>query len=141
MSHEHTITGDTARQDLPYWRPLVDLVGVELADWFMWMFAIDLAEGARVHAYKHIATRRYFHLAEDGRAFVYVGDRHYRGIAPRDAIDAAFTNWDRLAPAPDDPAAVRAALARARATAFSAASTRGGCGRVARGAARGRRTP
>ena len=117
MPHQATIRGTTTPQDLPYWRPLIDLVGLDLVDWFMWMFAIRLADGARVHAYKHVATRRYFHLAEDGRAFVYVGDEQYRQIAPRQAIDLAFTNWDRLAPAPPDPTAVRAALRRARATA------------------------
>jgi hypothetical protein len=117
MPQHATISGSTARQDLPYWRPLIDLVGLELADWFMWMFAIDLADGARVHAYKHVATRRYLHLAHDGRAFVYVGHKHYREIAPRQAIDAVFARWDRLFPTPDDPAAFRAALARARAAA------------------------
>ena len=117
MSHEGTIVGVTTRQDLPYWRPLLDLVGSDLADWFMWMFAIDLADGFRAHAYKHVATRRYLHLAEDGRAFLYVGDEHYREIAPRHAIDAAFMGWDRLIPTPPDPTAFRVALSRARATA------------------------
>jgi hypothetical protein len=117
MPQQATISGHAARQDLPYWRPLIDLVGPDLADWFMWMFAIRLADGARVHAYKHVATRRYFHLAEDGRAFVYVGNQHYREIARRQAIDLAFAGWDRLAPTPPHPAAFRAALSRARATA------------------------
>jgi hypothetical protein len=30
-----------------------------------------MEDGRRLHAYKHIDTRRYVHLCEDGTAFVY----------------------------------------------------------------------
>ena len=66
-----TLTGRSISSQ-PNWKPLLDLIGLELVDWFMWMFAIELSDGARVHAYKHRTTRRYFHLGEDGRAFAYI---------------------------------------------------------------------
>jgi hypothetical protein len=33
------------------------------------MHSVRLDDDAVVHAYKHLSTRRYCHLAEDGRAF------------------------------------------------------------------------
>jgi hypothetical protein len=33
----------------------------------MWMFEVRLSDGTPLHAYKHIDTRRYLHLASDGR--------------------------------------------------------------------------
>ena len=68
----------------------------------MWMFDLELADGVRAHAYKHVATRRYLHLAEDGRAFVCEGDRRYREIQPRHAIQLAFAGWESLSPEPAD---------------------------------------
>jgi hypothetical protein len=111
MLGDDTIRGIARRSDAPEWRPLVDLIGTELAEWFMWMFDLALAEGARVHAYKHVATRRYLHLAEDGRAFVYEGDERYREILPRRAIHMAFAGWESLSPEPGDLVA-HAALRR-----------------------------
>lgn len=35
------------------------------------MCEIELKGGMRLHVYKHIDTRRYLHLTEDGRAFVF----------------------------------------------------------------------
>jgi hypothetical protein len=57
-----------------------------------------------VHAYKHIATRRYFHLAEDGRVFAYTRGGRYTEIHPRHAVDAVFDGWEQLRPEPEDPA-------------------------------------
>jgi hypothetical protein len=111
MLGDDTIRGIALRSDAPEWRPLVDLIGTELAEWFMWMFDLALAEGARVRAYKHVATRRYVHLAEDGRAFVYEGDERYREILPRRAIHMAFAGWESLSPEPVDLVA-HAALPR-----------------------------
>ena len=102
---------DTER---PVWQPLLDLIGVQLVEWFMWMFEIELADGTRVHAYKHVSTRRYFHLGEDGRAFAYRSEDRYAEISPHEAIDEAFTGWEGLLPQPSDPEVVRAALRRAR---------------------------
>jgi hypothetical protein len=102
MLGDDTIRGTALRSDEPEWRPLVDLVGSELAEWFMWMFDLALTDAARVHAYKHVATRRYLHLAEDGRTFVYDGDERYREILPRHAIHPAFAGWESLSPEPVD---------------------------------------
>ena len=55
----------------PNWEPLIDLVGLELVRWFMWMGQVELIDDTLVHAYKHVATRRYLHVGEDGRLFAY----------------------------------------------------------------------
>jgi len=60
-----------SRLERPNWDPLIDLVGLELVRWFMWMGQIELVDDTVMHAYKHVATRRYFHVAEDGRLFTY----------------------------------------------------------------------
>jgi hypothetical protein len=98
----------------PVWQPLVDLVGEHLAEWFMWMFEVELADQTPLHAYKHVSTRRYLHLTEDGRAFVYQPEADYAEIAPRQALRLVFAEWERLLPPPDDPGAVRDAVRRAR---------------------------
>jgi hypothetical protein len=114
MSSSPTLPARHVQYDRPDWGPLEDLIGFELADWFMWMCEFELEDGVPLHAYKHIATRRYFHLATDGRAFAYTADGRYREIRRRDAIDLAFEKWDVLRPEPEDPDAVRAALRHAR---------------------------
>ena len=113
MLSEQDIWGESAQCEEPEWRPLIDIVGVELAAWFMWMCEIELDDETRVHAYKHICTRRYFHLAMDGRAYVYVPRRCYREIDRRQAIDIAFECWQELCPE-EEHDAIRAALRRAR---------------------------
>jgi hypothetical protein len=113
MSGSGTILGTLVQYDIPSWEPLYGLVGVDLADWFMWMCEIELADRSRVHAYKHIATRCSFHIAEDGRVFAYTRGCRYTEIHPRHAIDAVFDGWEQLRPEPEDPAAVRDTLQRA----------------------------
>ena len=108
MLSEHDIAGEMCQYDEPDWQPLYGIVGIHLADWFMWMHEIELDDGVRVHAYKHIATRRYFHLGVDGRAFVYMpaarlsAPGSYREIDRLDAIDLVFLTWEELRPQPDD---------------------------------------
>ena len=87
MRSDHVIAGKVSQYEEPDWGPLRDLVGMELADWFMWMHEIELDDGSAVHAYKHIATRCYFHLSLDGRALVYMPGGFYHEIEPRRAID------------------------------------------------------
>ncbi len=112
MFSDQDIAGEVCQYDEPDWQPLYDLVGVHLADWFMWMFEIELDDGAHVHAYKHITTRCYFHLAEDGRAFVYLRGGGYREIDRRHAIDLVFDGWEELASGPEEDDVT--ALERAR---------------------------
>lgn len=112
MLSAHQLTGTLAQYDEPTWGPLLLLVGRELTGWFMWMNEIRLEDGAAVHAYKHIFTRRYIHLAEDGRAFVYIPRGEYRQITRYDAIDLAFVGWESLHE-PDDHDVIRVELERA----------------------------
>ncbi len=113
-----TLTGRSISSQ-PNWKPLLDLIGLELVDWFMWMFAIELSDGTRVHAYKHRTTRRYFHLSEDGRAFAYIPRYSYLGVEPAQAIDEAFHEWDELYPEPDAAALGAFDVMRRRASSAS----------------------
>jgi hypothetical protein len=124
MLSNDIIAGTLKQFDEPDWEPLRELVGMDLAGWFMWMHEIKLADASTVHAYKHVATRRYLHLAHDGRAFTYVPRGGYLEIHPRHAIDLAFEHWDEVAPGPDDPEVVRTALRRARRAAAARVSRR-----------------
>lgn len=54
------------------------------------MFAVDLANGRRIYAYKHIATRNYVHVSADGHAYVYMPDGRYREIDPLWLLDEAL---------------------------------------------------
>jgi len=117
MPRSRTLTGRSIRVDRPCWQPLIDLVGLDLVDWFMWMDALELSDGTRVHAYKHRATRRYFHLAEDGRTFAFIPSYSYAEISREEAIEEAFDGWETTLPEPDGPAP--GALARLRAGAAS----------------------
>lgn len=66
----------------------------------MWIREIELADGSALHAYKHVSTRRYFHLTEDGRAFAYQPRARYTELTLARPFDAAFAGWDELLPAP-----------------------------------------
>lgn len=114
MPRTRSQAGRLRQYDRPNWQPLEDLIGYDLADWFMWMGEFELADGTRIHDYKHQATRRYFHLGEDGRAFASTRGGRYLAIPPEDAIGDAFRDWEVLLPQPDEPAAVEADLIRAR---------------------------
>lgn len=94
------LAGAIYQWELPEWQPLMELVG-ELATWFMWMGELRLDDGTRLHAYKHAETRRYAHIAADGRTFRYLpparlddpDDGAYREISRATAIDEAFLDW------------------------------------------------
>jgi hypothetical protein len=73
-----TFAGEIADVENPEWEPLLGLLATD----FMWMGAIDLEDGRRIHAYKHWWTRRYVHLDRDGVAFGYTGDGRYREVEP-----------------------------------------------------------
>jgi hypothetical protein len=63
----------TRNHDRPDWGPLVELAPAHV-EHFMWMFEVELENGIVLHAYKHWETRRYLHLDEAGRAYVYIWD-------------------------------------------------------------------
>ena len=113
-----TLNGRPTNSELPYWPPLIDLVGLELVDGFMWMLEILLEDDSMLHAYKHIETRRYLHLHEDGgRAFVCVGPGRYCEVDPRTALEAVVADWELSLVEDADADPIRAALATARARA------------------------
>ena len=56
----------------------------------MWMFEVELSNGKRLHAYKHIDTRRYVHLDRDGAAFVYEEPDRYRTFPVTRVLAAVF---------------------------------------------------
>jgi hypothetical protein len=75
----------------PDWAPLLAVVGDVMAESFMWMSEIRLADGCRFHAYKHLVTRRYLNLARTGRAFEEVGETAYREVAVPVAVTRALS--------------------------------------------------
>jgi hypothetical protein len=75
------IRGKRLRVDAPEWEPLLNLAPDHVVD-FMWMGTIQLVDGMRLQAYKHRWTRRYLHLSEDGRAFVFVPKTRYEEVNP-----------------------------------------------------------
>jgi hypothetical protein len=91
---ERTIPGTVRQGERPVWQPLVDVVGDDLAGWFMWMYEIELADRSPLHAYKHISTRRYLHLSEDRRAFLYRSEDAYDEIPLLRAIHLVFGGWE-----------------------------------------------
>jgi hypothetical protein len=98
----------------PSWEPLIGLVGKDLVPGFMWMFALEMDDGAEVHGYKSAATRQYIHLAVDGRAFTHHSGERYEEISTREAVEQAFNGWEDAFPQPKYPEAVRALLERHR---------------------------
>jgi hypothetical protein len=113
MAATESIRGYLAQHERPCWKALVRVLGHELASWFMWMFEVELADGTRLHAYKHVSTRRYVHLDPTGRAFHYDGGE-YQEVAVPVAIARAFVGWERSGPSERDAVALRAAMSRAR---------------------------
>jgi hypothetical protein len=101
MPDYRTLRGRMSRLERPDWDPLIDLVGLELVRWFMWMGQIELVDDTRVHAYKHVATRRYLHIGEDRRLFAYRSPDTYLQIDVDEAIEEAFHGWEDLLPEPD----------------------------------------
>jgi hypothetical protein len=83
----------------------------------MWMGEIELSDGTALHGYKHVATRRYLHLDEDGRAFGYGSKGRYGQIAAATAVAQAVAGWEDIMPEPSegDVSALRGAVQRLRA--------------------------
>lgn len=73
--------GKWLKVDAPEWEPLLILAPDHVVD-FMWMGTVQLTDGTRLQAYKHYWTRRYLHLSEDGRAFVFVPKTRYEEVNP-----------------------------------------------------------
>jgi hypothetical protein len=116
MESDRTLTGVITQGETPSWTALEELLEEELLGDFMWMFEVQLEDGRRLNAYKHRSTRRYFHLADDGRAFYYVSGGGYREVDRPTAILSVFTPREIWRPTKAEEAALRESVCRARAT-------------------------
>jgi len=83
MARKRRRKGEVTSRDEPVWEPLEKLLGIYVED-FMWMHAVTLKDGTRIHAYKHWHTRCYLHLSDDGRTFTYEGEHFYREVETRE---------------------------------------------------------
>jgi hypothetical protein len=97
MGRPRVYRGRATQGERPEWRPLLNAVGEEVTGDFMWMFEVVLTNGTSLQAYKHIDTRRYVHLAPDGKAFVYEPPDRYRRIPTVDVLAAVFAPLPGLA--------------------------------------------
>lgn len=76
------------------WGPLERLVkatpaanrSVMAAD-YMWMGAVELVDGRRLHLYKNAMTRRYLRLDSHGHAYSHIDGEYRIHHFPADAID------------------------------------------------------
>jgi hypothetical protein len=113
MARHRPLRGRAGQGDEPRWGPLESLVGYALAGWFMWMFDVELDDGSRLDAYKHITTRCYLHVSEDGRVFGYLTGGRYRQLDVATALEAVFASWECASPSPHELKALRVAIDRA----------------------------
>lgn len=90
MATDESIRGKLVQYEEPTWEPLLNLLGVERVGHFMWMHELALDTGERVHAYKHIDTRRYIHLSEAGKTYAYVDRERYAPIPAFEAAELAL---------------------------------------------------
>lgn len=113
MANTPAVDGQLLQCEQPQWAPLKSVVGLRLTGWFMWMGEIELADRTRIHAYKHVTTRRYLHLDSSGRAFAFREGR-YRGIALATAVARAFVGWEQTHPPEGDVVELGVAIRNAR---------------------------
>ena len=92
MPSPRKIKGELVQHERPDWEPLANA----LLGWFMWMHEVELADGRRVHAYKHRMSRRYLHVSSDETAFEYWGDDGYREVELDVAILRVLERWRPL---------------------------------------------
>jgi hypothetical protein len=104
MGRGRAYKGKSTQGDNPDWRPLVAVIGDELAADFMWMYEVELSTGARLQVYKHIDTRRSIHLDADGEAFAYESPDRYRSIPVADVLAEVFVPLFRLSSVAADQA-------------------------------------
>jgi hypothetical protein len=112
MARVKGIEGTTVQADTPNWLPLALVAGIDLLEDFMWMFEVQLSDERRLHAYKHVDTRRYLHLDDEANAFFYDEDGRYRPIELWRILHAVLSPlWrDGLSCAPGAVARARRAL-------------------------------
>lgn len=111
VARDKGIEGELAQYETPDWLPLALVAGQALLQDFMWMHEVRLADDRRLHAYKHIDTRRYVHPDAESNAFVYGEDDRYRPASLASVLRAVFRPlWGDLRAAPGAPARAKRAL-------------------------------
>lgn len=96
--------GQVVNTRAPIWEPLFELAPEHVGE-FMWMHEVELADGNRLHAYKHFETRRYLHLDHGRRAFVFIWDEsrdidddsEYEEVDPQGLLDLVLAGPDERA--------------------------------------------
>ena len=102
--------------EAPVWEPLIEAVGERLVATFMWMHEEELEDGCALQAYKHIHTRHYLYLTNDGDAFERSPCGGFVSARLDHAIERALCSWWILSDwDADDAEAVRDAVMRASA--------------------------
>lgn len=127
------IKGHTLQYDTPVWEPLLAVAGEPLVHQFMWMHEVELRDGLRLHAYKHIATRDYLHLCgSTGAAYRYLSPNNYVPVELAELLEEVLAamwgdeplscedGWAETAHAAIDTVRQQAALAAAVQTSESA---------------------
>lgn len=90
MATDDSIRGKLVQYEEPTWEPLLNLLGVERVGEFTWMHEVALDTGERLHAYKHIDTRRYIHLSDTGKSYAYLDRERYTPIPAFQAAELAL---------------------------------------------------
>lgn len=107
--------GSLAHVEKPDWAPLLSMLGERLAGWFMWMCEVELDNGTRLHAYKHVTTPQYLHIDAGGQAFEYRPERHYLQIPASGAVAQTFVGWEPGEPSDREVAELRSVVRRLQA--------------------------
>src|SRR5215510_11680837 len=79
MPKKRGMRGKSLDVRAPEWEPILNLAPDHVDD-FMWMYAVELADGTRLQVYKHYWTRNVLHLDNEGRAFVYLEGKRYEEV-------------------------------------------------------------
>lgn len=98
MKSTGSLAGEVVQSDRPTWDLLTSPLGESIAEWFMWMYEVRLDDGSRLHAYKHVMTRRYLHLGPEGGAFAYDREGRYQPIPFASAVRLVFSGCERTLP-------------------------------------------
>lgn len=64
----------------PTWRALELMVGSRQLSEYMWMHEVLLEDGHRLQSYKHVRSRRYLHVDESGKRWLFRHGR-YKKVA------------------------------------------------------------
>jgi hypothetical protein len=115
MPARGALHGEVVQCEEPDWAPLLEMIGELLTGWLMWMHEVELSDGTRVHAFKHVTTRRYLHLDAGGRAFESRAESRYVQVRSPGAVAQAFVGWELDEPSEREVAELRSVVRELRA--------------------------